>query len=120
MIVQSSVVLQEPSALLRTTLGEFLSNGGYTGAGVYVIACYPSLSCVYVGISNNIYSRLRQHLSHVKPMADFIRMNMADACGWRLDILIPPNEDDTEWCRQVELELVRMYRPLFNTHGLSD
>jgi hypothetical protein len=49
--------LPKPSKLIRTTLGEYLAKPSYEGAGVYVLACYPTLGCLYVGIAENIYRR---------------------------------------------------------------
>jgi hypothetical protein len=102
--------------LIRTNLGVFLSSEQIVYDGIYVIACYPSLGCLYIGYSNDIYKRIRQHLSHVKPLSNFIRANMADACGWRLDLLISPLENSVEWKRIAERKLIKLFNPIFNEY----
>jgi hypothetical protein len=108
-----------PEKMIRTTLGEFLSRSDFTCMGVYVLACYPSLGCLCVGISNDVLKRLREHTHGEKLIGQFVRGLMADACGWRLDILVAP-DNDYEWCRQTERRLIEHFRPVFNTQHLGE
>lgn len=64
--------MQKPKKIIRTSLGAFLSNPEYSGAGIYVVACCPSLGCLYVGISYDVQSRLRQHTVEDKPFSGFL------------------------------------------------
>ena len=111
--------LRQPERMIRTTLGEFLSKPDYDGMGIYVLSCYPSLKCLYVGISQDVLLRLRQHLGAEKPLGKFIRAIMADACGFGLDILVAP-DNDYEWCRQAESRLIKQLRPMFNEQHLGE
>lgn len=107
-------------ALIRTTVGEYLSSPSYCGAGVYVVACYPSLGCVYIGISNSVEQRIRQHTASDTYVGNMLRANMADAYTWRLDILVPPDVDNVrEWMIQAERRLVTHFKPLANTAGTA-
>ena len=108
--------------LIRTTLGEFLAKPTYTGPGIYIIACYPSLGCLYIGISENIYERLLGHLDDPEDnMANFIRNTMGDSCGFRLDILTCPEiELFEEWLIESERKLIQYFHPTFNTSGLGE
>jgi hypothetical protein len=108
-----------PERMIRTTLGEFLARSDFAGMGIYVLACYPSLECLYIGISNNVLTRIRQHLEADKPLGQFIKDTMADACGYRLDILVAP-DGDYEWCRQAEKALIQYFRPTFNQQHLGE
>ena len=99
--------------------GEYLANPQYTGSGIYVVACYPSLGCLYVGISDCVYDRLRQHLDSNEPLAQFIGANIADACAFRLDVLTPPTDSSREWMTQAERLLVQALRPVFNEQHLG-
>lgn len=102
---------------IRTTLGEYLADQNrYTGGGIYVIACYPALGCIYIGIGSDVDKRIRQHLDGDKPLGNFLRNNMADACGFRLDIFA---SDDQEWRVQYERQLVQYFRPLLNERHLG-
>lgn len=102
--------------IIRTTLGEYLAKSAYEGPGVYVLACFPSLGVLYVGISNNVLLRLRQHLADDKPLGSFLRLLMADACGFRLDIhCIEEREAQID----AERRLIRHFRPTFNEQGLG-
>lgn len=112
--------MQKPKKIVRTNLGSYLSNPEYSGAGVYVVACYPSLGCLYIGISDDVQSRLRQHTVEDKPFSAFLRNTMADAYGFRLDVLVPPDGSDVrEWCIQAERDLVQTLRPTYNTQHLG-
>lgn len=110
-----------PERIIRTTLGEFLAQKEpeFNGMGVYVIACYPTLECLYIGISQDVFLRLRQHLASTKPLGEFLRSIMADACGFGLDILVAPDQD-YEWCRKAERALVQRLRPMFNEALLGE
>ena len=102
--------MQKPKKIVRTNLGSYLSNPEYSGAGVYVVACYPSLGCLYIGISDDVQSRLRQHTVEDKPFSAFL----ADA------VLVPPDGSDVrEWCIQAERDLVQTLRPTYNTQHLG-
>jgi hypothetical protein len=102
--------------MIRTTLGEFLAKPAYEGPGIYVLACYPSLGCIYVGISDNVYVRLRQHLGKPDNLGSFLASVFADACGFRLDIF--PHED-REWLIDHERRLIQYFRPMLNEQGLG-
>ena len=115
-------VIQKYSELIRTTIGEHLAeeHPQKTIEGIYIIACYPSYGCLYVGISNNIKLRLMQHLLSGDDIGVFLRDNMAVSCGWRLDILIAPeNRNKREWMRQAEKLLVNRFHPLLNTQHVN-
>lgn len=111
--------IRKPERMIRTTLGEFLSKPVFDGMGIYVLACYPALGCLYVGISKDVLMRLRQHVTTDKLFGNFLRDLMADACGFRLDILVAP-DGDYEWCRRAERELVQHFRPMFNSQHLGE
>ena len=109
--------IRGPKDIIRTTLGEFLVNGDNEVAGIYVIACYPQLGCVYVGkAKNSVLERMRQHLGNTdEDLGPFLRTVMADACGFRLDILTPPDDCvHTEWLRIAEAALINRFAPLIN------
>jgi hypothetical protein len=108
-----------PEKMIRTTLGEFLAKPTFDGMGIYVLACYPALGCVYIGISKDVLMRLRQHTVSETMLGDFMRTAMADICGFRLDILVAP-EKNYEWCIQAERRLIEHFRPMFNTHHLGE
>lgn len=108
--------MEKPSKIIRTTLGRFFSRKEYRGEGVYVIACYPALGCVYIGISTDVGGRLRQHLGGDGAVGNFLRANMADACGWRLDVLVPPADGGSRWCADAERALVARFNPILNSH----
>jgi predicted GIY-YIG superfamily endonuclease len=101
----------------RTTLGAFFSQDYCYVPGIYVIACYPSLGVLYIGISNDVHRRLREHLASDEPLAQFIRDNFADACGWRLDIF---SVDDPEKRMDIEKKLVQYFRPTYNMQHLGE
>ena len=112
--------MKKYSKLIRTTLGEYLAKPCYKGAGIYVIACYPSLGCLYVGISDgDVHRRLREHLSTYEPLSQFLRLCMADACGFRLDVLCPPADSTREWLLASEKRLVQCLRPAYNEQNLG-
>jgi hypothetical protein len=103
--------MEKYKEIIRTTVGNFLSDGTFTTAGIYVIACYPALGCIYIGRSNDIRQRMRWHLTKEEPLGNFLRNNMADACAWRFDILIPPNEN-IEWLIKAETLLTKKLMPM--------
>jgi predicted GIY-YIG superfamily endonuclease len=105
--------------LIRTTLGQYLANESNKHAGLYVIACYPSLGCLYVGISDDIYLRLRHHLAGNMPLSGFLRSVMADAYGFRLDVLTAPG-NNREWMIEAERRLVHALRPMFSEQHLGE
>jgi len=109
-------MLPKPDYIIRTTVGEYLSHPSYSGPGVYVFACYPSFGCLYVGISkNDVYYRVRDHLSNDRELGVFLRSMMVDSCSFRLDILVPPEiEDKSEWLVQAETALIHHFAPTFN------
>lgn len=113
--------LRKPERIIRTTIGEFLAKArpDFEGTGIYVIACYPNHGCLYIGISNNVCKRILEHLWNNYTLGVFLRDNMADACSFRLDILVAP-DDDYEWCRAAERALVQYFRPQFNQQLLGD
>ena len=111
--------IQRPKEIRRTTLGEFLAHGKGDTPGIYVIACYPSLGCVYVGKTcRSVNLRMREHLSSESKherLGKFLRQIMSDACGFGIDVLVPPddcNQDD--WLRESEIALIEYFRPLLN------
>ena len=110
------MMLPKPDYIIRTTVGEYLSHPSYSGPGVYVFACYPSFGCLYIGISkNDVEYRLRDHLGSDRDLGNFLRAMMVDACGFRLDILVPPSvEDIAEWLVQTEKALIYRFSPTFN------
>ena len=110
--------MEKYNKLIRTTLGEYLSNGDHQESGIYILACYPALGCIYVGRSNDIYLRMRWHLSRDEPFGNFVRNNMADACRWRFDLLVAPT-DDVEWAISAESALIKRLSPMLNEYLLS-
>ena len=102
--------------IIRTTLGEYLAKPQYTGSGIYVISCYPSLGCLYVGIGYDVLRRIRQHLTNDGALGMFLRNVMADACGFGLDIHVL---DDREYMIAAERKLIQWLRPMFNEAGLG-
>lgn len=102
---------------IRTTLGEFLANPVYDGMGIYVLAAYPNLGCVYIGKTTNVMRRIQQHVSGAKPLGEFLRATMADACSMRLDIF---PSDDGEWARRYEKRMIEYFRPMFNNQYLGE
>ena len=110
--------LQPYGELKRTTVAHWAD---YTGPGVYVIACYPELGCVYVGISYNVALRMAQHLVENRPFGTFMRDMMLVSHSWRLDILTPPdNENLRRWMMLAERRLVNQFRPIFNEQHLGE
>ena len=102
--------------LIRTTLGEYLvDEDRYTEGGVYVLACYPALGCVYIGISNDVELRIRRHIYSTYPLGNFLRNTMADSVCFRLDIL---TGNDREWRLVAERKLIRRFQPMFNQYNL--
>lgn len=111
----------KPKHIIRTRLGEWFAEPSYNGYGIYVIACYPQLGCVYIGISYDVSKRLDQHVAQDKPLGNFLRNVMYDSCKFRLDIIIPPDDvDQKEWCMKYERELVQRFRPTFNSQHLGE
>ena len=109
--------ISKPKEIIRTTLGEFLSNVKSNYIGIYVVACYPALGCIYVGkTKRGVYMRLREHLgSSEGEFGQFLRSVMADACGFRLDILIPHiNTNMDNWLSVTEEALIKKLKPLTN------
>ena len=113
--------IRKPERIIRTTLGEYLAKPiqEFDGTAVYVLACYPNYGCLYIGISNNVFRRILEHVSYDKPLGVFLRSIMESACSFRLDILVAPDED-YEWCRQAERALVQYFRPTFNEQLLGE
>jgi len=111
--------MRKYSDMIRTTLGSYISDSGNLHCGVYVLACYPQLGCLYVGISDDVYTRLRQHLASSTPLAGFLAANMADAYGFRLDVLTAPG-NNREWMIEAERRLVHALRPMFNEQHLGE
>jgi len=104
--------------LIRTTIGKFLLSGNYNKGGIYVIACYPSLGCIYVGRSVHVKTRLNQHLRRDNSrIGKFLRNNMADSIKFRLDII---QGEDAEWLYEKEKSLIEYFRPIFNEHLLGE
>jgi hypothetical protein len=109
------------SKLIRTTVGEFISNPNpYNGSGVYVVACYPAMGVLYVGRSRYVSERIAQHLCDDERMGSYMRANMLSSCGWRLDVLIPPLDVDTdEWLKKTEDNLLQLFSPKLNYLGVN-
>ena len=113
--------MQHPKEIIRTTLGEYLARNDVDDTpGVYVVACYPQLGCVYIGkTENSVIHRIREHLgstdSHDR-LGSFVRQVFADACGFRLDILVPPDGcDAAQWLGDAETRLIHRFGPMLNT-----
>jgi len=105
--------------LTRTTVGEYLSfqNLKHEIPGIYVFACYPSLGCLYIGISDNVLKRIREHLTCAEePFGTYIRNQMADSCSWRLDIF---EVEEIEDRLDLERKLIKKFHPVFNSQGLE-
>ena len=113
--------MDKPKKIIRTTLGEYLMDReAYDGSGVYVLACFPSLGCLYIGQSKHTHNRVRAHFQEYPSKQDlamctFINLVMLDALNFRLDILIPPMPNCNQWLYDVERELIQRQQPLFNT-----
>jgi hypothetical protein len=114
----------KPHTTIRTTIGEYLSKPIDVVSAIYVIACYPTLGCLYVGKTHmGVCYRLRQHLNSDDLIGNFMRNVMADACGFRLDILILPSDIDgngEQWLTKYENKLISYFRPMFNTVGMGE
>lgn len=116
------MALPKYSKLTRTTIGEYYAHliKQDNGAGVYVIASFPNLGVVYVGISDNVMERMAQHGEGDTAMVDcFLRANWAQACGWRLDVMTPPEDCDTyttrrAWLESTENALIQRFNPVCN------
>ena len=114
--------MKKPAQIIRTTLGEYLqSTEPYNGPGIYVIACYPALGCLYIGLARRMNERIRQHFSvepgeSDKPLDLFVKRNILDSVKWRMDILVPPVAD-LEWLIQAERNLIAYFRPTFNVQN---
>lgn len=115
-------MIKKYSRKIRTTIGEYLAHPDkqYNGAGVYVIASYPAIETVYVGISYHVGDRLIQHGMGEAQMIDkFLRTNWIMACAWRLDILVPPLDCTTDamqraWSFDAENALINKLNPVYN------
>lgn len=104
--------------LIRTTIGKFLINGNYNKGGIYVIACYPSLGCIYIGKSVHVKTRINQHLRRSNSkIGQFLRNNMADSINFGLDII---QGEDKEWQYVYEKKLIEYFRPIFNEQLLGE
>lgn len=104
--------------IIRTTIGEFLMNGNYNKGGIYVIACYPSLGCIYIGRSVHVKIRMNQHLRRENSIVGmFLRNNMADSINFHLDIF--PN-NDSEWLYYYEKKLIEYFMPILNEQCLGE
>jgi predicted GIY-YIG superfamily endonuclease len=100
---------------VRTTIGEyFAGQNDARYSGIYVIACYPCLGCLYVGISQDIDIRLRQHIINGSNIGQFITNAMPDSCGFRLDLF---HIDDMKQARRIERQLIRQFRPTYNEYN---
>ena len=112
--------IDAPARLIRTTLGEYLAGHDDVDACVYVIACYPALGVLYVGKTDDlgVRHRLRQHLNEAEyddRVGGFLRSCFADACSFRLDMLLPPVGDGAgRWLRDAEHALIAKFAPVFN------
>lgn len=115
--------LKKPKSIIRTTIGDYLMNSNrYSGPGIYVIACYPSLGCLYVGqAKTSVESRILQHFDSNESNScfDFLRIIYVDSLKFRLDILVPPH-NDKEWIEVAEREIIKKFRPSFNVQNNFD
>ena len=112
--------MKKPYKIIRTTIGEYLmSKEPYSGIGVYIFACYPSLECLYIGKSKYVYDRIRYHFKDPdEPLSMFIKSIMEDSIRFRLDILVPESQNDLEWIDRAERALIFHFQPQFNTRGI--
>jgi predicted GIY-YIG superfamily endonuclease len=115
-------LIQKYSYKIRTTIGEYLAHPAeqYNGAGVYIIASYPALETIYVGISDHVGDRLIQHaMLEVQAIDKFLTTNWVMACSWRLDILVIPEDCNTyalqrAWMELAERALINHLNPIYN------
>jgi hypothetical protein len=113
------MMMIKPSKIIRTTLGEFREHPDYSDPCVYVISCYPSIGCLYIGETNNLRMRLNAHYSSKKyTLRRFLHAMDAHQLG--LDILVPPDGAGEEWRMEAESRLIERFHPLCNTSGLGE
>ena len=122
--------MKAPSRTIRTTLGEYLMEDSPCKdcmlrtchkscpdreSALYLIACYPTLGTVYVGITEqSVYRRLRQHMGKPgDPLGDWVRNVTADSLGFRLDVLHNPTTD-REWLIQAERRIIEYHGSFLN------
>ena len=99
---------------IRTTIGEYYAdNNRYKGSGIYVIACYPCLGCLYVGMSYMVSQRIMQHIADKDDIGSFLLTTFPDSCSFRLDIF---KLYDVEYMRKCERKLIEALHPQYNTH----
>ena len=124
------VKLLAPKEIIRTTLGKFLMDkNAYNHTGIYVIACYPKIGCLYVGKSLYVAGRVHNHLQFSESDSQemlrvFLADNFCDALQFRLDILVAPDFEDAEdevplaqWLYAAETSLIQHFTPHFNTQN---
>lgn len=102
-------------SLTRTTLHDM---DALPYCGIYIIAYMGKI--LYVGKAvDGVFARLSSHL---------YRRDVEDIGGWmykvrddwhnvRLDVLEAPDTGNVDvWLRESEASLIRLFRPMFNTH----
>jgi excinuclease UvrABC nuclease subunit len=105
--------LKAPSVLHRLTI-DSIDTISET-IGVYVVAYMGRI--VYVGKSaDSIHERLRGHLTRslCESLGSWLQTMYADWGNIRLDVLVPPDDDDGSWIAEAEARLIQRFTPLFN------
>ena len=101
----------------RTKLGMFFSEQMCDYPGIYIVACYPVLGCIYIGMSNNILRRMREHLAlDNDKLGSFLRNSYADSVGFRIDTFYCEDENQR---RAIEEKLIRYFSPFLNTQHIQ-
>jgi hypothetical protein len=109
--------LKPPSRIIRTTLDKI--DEGLFPDGVYILAYMGRVT--YVGKTNmSVGQRLLSHwysaLARKATLGAWLRKIQGDWSNVRLDILVPPDDEDERWRKEVEYACIRKFRPLFNGH----
>lgn len=103
--------MEKYKSLTRATIGDMAD---LPHTGVYVIAYMGTV--LYVGKADNISLRIVGHITNrgrelIGTWLDAMRFDWHNV---RLDALESPDDSDA-WTREAEDELIRRFKPLFNT-----
>lgn len=98
--------------LYRTTLDQ-VDDLPFTG--VYIVAYMKQV--LYVGkAEDSVIARLSGHMTQTDRFGRWLRCMRFDWPNVLVDVLEPPDDQDTRWLDQAETACIRRFRPLFNTN----
>jgi len=108
--------MKAPKETIRTTLIE-LFDEPYDALYdlVYVMALAP-YGILYVGrTTTSISERMRLHFILGPRLVDKFmrRLSPMELCEMRVDLLLEPEKG---WMKKAEIELIKYFKPMFNTY----